>query len=118
MRFPGLVLKVKNPTGAGRLLVGGDALKTTLLRLLSAAMGLLAALVAIVGPLDFILNQIQERQSAHQYNGHASFWGVVGGSATMLFFVLFFAFVAYFLLRFSFKGPKSGRLPPPNALSG
>jgi hypothetical protein len=92
--------------------------KTTLLRLLSGAMGLSAVLVAIVGPLDFILNQIQERQSAHQYNGHASFWGVVGGSATMLFFVLFFAFVAYFLLRFAFRGPKSNRLPLSNAPTG
>ena len=96
----------------------GDAVKTTLLRLLSGAMGLLAALAAIVGPLDFILNQIQERQSAHQYNGHASFWGAVGGSATMLFFLLFFAFVAYFLLRFSFKGAKSNRTAPPTALTG
>jgi len=92
--------------------------KTTLLRLLSGAMGLLAALVAIVGSLDFIFNQIQEAQSAHQYNGHASFWGVVGGSATVLFFALFFAFVAYFLLRFSFRGTKSKRVSPTNASTG
>ena len=89
-------------------------MKTTILRLLSGAIGLLAAIVAIVGPLDFIVNQIQERQSAHQYNGHASFWGVVGGSATVLFLALFFAFVAYFLLKFAFRGTKSNRPAPPN----
>ncbi|MGA3093519.1 MAG: hypothetical protein ABSD75_33435 [Terriglobales bacterium] len=90
-------------------------MKTTLLRLLSGVLGLCAALVAIVGPVLFIANERQEAKSAHQYNGHASFWGVVGGSATVLFLVLFLAFVAYFLLRFCFKGPKSSRVAPPSA---
>ena len=84
-------------------------MKNTLPRLLSGAAGLVAALVAIIGTSNFIFIQIEEAQSAHQYDGHASFWGVVGGTATMLFFVLFLGFAAYFLLRFSFRGPKSSR---------
>jgi hypothetical protein len=93
-------------------------MKTTLLRLLSGAVGLCAALVAIVGPVLFIADERQEAKSAQQYNGHPSFWGAVGGSATVLFMVLFLAFIAYFLLRFSFRGPKSNRLPLPNAPTG
>ena len=93
-------------------------MKSTMLRLLSGAVGLCAALVAVVGPVLFIANERQEAKSAHQYNGHASFWGALGGSATMLFVVLFCVFIAYFSLRFSFRGPRSNRLPPPTALSG
>lgn len=90
-------------------------MKSTLLRLLSGAVGLFAAVVAIVGPVLFIANERQEAKSAYQYNGHVSFWGAVGGSAMVLFLVLFLAFIAYFLLRFCFKGPKSSRVPPPSA---
>jgi hypothetical protein len=86
-------------------------MKSILLRLLSGAVGLFVALIAIAGPVLFIVNERQETKSAQQYNGHASFWGAVGGSATVLFFALFFAFIAYFLLRFSFRGPKSNRIP-------
>jgi hypothetical protein len=80
--------------------------RITLLRLLSGVVGLLAALVAIVGPLLFIFNEMQEAKSASQYHGHASFWGVLGGSATVVFLVLFLAFIAFLLLRFSFGGGK------------
>jgi hypothetical protein len=90
-------------------------MKTTLLRLLSGAVGLWAALVAIVGPVLFIANVRQEAESARQYSGHPSFWGAVGGSATVLFFVVYLAFIAYFLLRFCFKGPKSSRVAQPSA---
>jgi len=93
-------------------------MKTTLLRLLSGAVGLCAALVAIVGPVLFIADERQEAKSAYQYNGHPSFWGAVGGSVTVLFFVLFLAFIAYFLLRFSFKGSKSSPIPQRSALTG
>lgn len=93
-------------------------MKSTLLRLLSGAVGLFAALVAIAGPLFFIANEMQEAKSAQQYHGHASFWGVVGGSATILFLALLFAFIAYFLLRFSFRGPKSSRMAPPSPVAG
>ena len=82
-------------------------MKTILLRLLSGALGLCAAIVAVVGPVLFIANERQEGKSAHQYQGHASFWGFVGGSATVLVLVLLLAFIAYSLLRFCFKGPKS-----------
>ncbi len=86
-------------------------MKSTLLRLLSGTVGLFAALVAIAGPVLFIANERQETKSAQQYNSHASFWGAVGGSATVLFFALFLSFIAYFLMRFSFRGPKSNRIP-------
>ena len=82
-------------------------MKNTLLRFLSGATGLIAALVAMVGASNFLFLQIDEAQSARQYGGHVSFWGAVGGTATILFFVLFLGLAAYFLLRFSFKGPKS-----------
>src|SRR5580658_6496977 len=64
-------------------------MKSTPLRLLSGSAGLCAALVAIVGPVLFIANERQEAKSSHQYNGHASFWGAVVGSATVLLLVLF-----------------------------
>ena len=54
-------------------------MKSTLLRLLSGAVGLFAVLVAIVSPVLFIANERQEDRSAHQYNGHPSFWGAVFG---------------------------------------
>jgi hypothetical protein len=91
-------------------------MKTTLLRLLSGAVGLCAALVAVGGPVLFIANERQEARSAQQYNGHASFWGGIGSSAMVLFLVLFLAFIAYLLLRFCFKGPKSNQAPPPSAV--
>lgn len=81
-------------------------MRSTVFRLLSGALGLFAGLVAIVGPVVFICNEMEEAKSASQYHGHASFWGVLGGSAAVLFFALMFAFMAYFLLRFSFRGPK------------
>ena len=92
-------------------------MKSTLLRLLSGAVGLIAAFIAIVGPVLFIANERQEAESAHQYSGHASFWGAVGGSATVLLLILFLAFIAYFLLRFCLKGPKSTRVAPDSALT-
>jgi hypothetical protein len=84
-------------------------MKATLLRLLSGAFGLCAALAAIVGPVLFIANERQEAKSAQQYHGQASFWGTVGGSAAVLILVLFLALIAYCLLRFCFRGSKSGR---------
>lgn len=80
-----------------------------MIRLLSGAVGLFAALVGIVGPLLFISNEMQEAKSASQYHGSASFWGVLGGSGTVLFLALFFAFIAFLLLRFSFRGGKRER---------
>jgi hypothetical protein len=79
------------------------------LRSLSGAAGLIAVLVAIAGSWNFVLIQIEEVQSARQYGGQVSFWGAVGGTATVLFFVLFLGLAAYFLLRFSFKAPTATR---------
>jgi hypothetical protein len=86
--------------------------KNVPLRLLSGAAGLFAAFVAIVGPVLFIANERQEAKSAVQYNGHASFWGIIGGSAVVLVLVIILAFIAYFLLRFCFRGSKSNRTLP------
>ena len=91
-------------------------MKTIMLRLLSGVVGLFAGLVAIVEPVLFIADQRQEAKSASQYNGHVSLWGAIGGSAMVLFLVLLLAFIAYFLLRFCFKGPKSKRALPPSAV--
>ena len=88
-------------------------MKITLLRLLSGAVGLCAALVAIIGPILFIANEQQEAKSAQQYHGHASFWGAVGGSVAVLILMLFLAFIAYCLLRFCFRGSKSRRVAKP-----
>lgn len=82
-------------------------MKNALLRIPIGLMGVLAGLIATGGPLLFISNEVQESQSAGQYHGHASFWGVVGGSAMMLFLALFFGIIAYFLLRFSLQGPRT-----------
>ena len=81
-------------------------MRDTLPRVLSGAVGLFAALLAIAGPFLFICNEIQEAKSAHQYNGQPSVLGILGGSAAVLFLALFFAFVSYFLIRFSFRGRK------------
>lgn len=93
-------------------------MKSVLLRLLSGVVGLFAALVAIVGPVLFIANERQEAKSAVQYNGHASFWGTIGGWGMVLLLVVILVGIAYFLLRFCFKGPKSNRTLPPNAVPG
>ncbi len=82
-------------------------MRTTVFRVLGGAVGLFAALIAIVGPLLFISNELQEADSARQYGGHLSVWGAVGGSLTVLIFAGFFALIAYVLLRFSLQGPKS-----------
>jgi hypothetical protein len=57
-------------------------MKSTLLPLLSGTVGLFAVLVAIVGPLLFVANEKEGGKSAGQCNGHAPFWGAVGGSTT------------------------------------
>ncbi len=82
-------------------------MRTIVFRVLGGAIGLFAALVAIAGPLLFIANELQEADSARQYGGHASFGGAVVGSLTVLILAGFFAVIAYVLLRFSLRGPKS-----------
>jgi hypothetical protein len=81
-------------------------MRTIFFRVLGGAVGLFAAIVAIAGPLLFISNELQEAESARQYGGHASIWGAIGGSLTVLVLAGFFALIAFVLLRFSFRGPK------------
>jgi hypothetical protein len=81
-------------------------MRTIFFRVLGGAVGRFATIVAIAGPLLFIANDLQEAESARQYGGHASFWGAIGGSFTVLVLAGFFAFIAVVLLRFSFCGSK------------
>jgi hypothetical protein len=81
-------------------------MKTIVFRVLGGVVGLFSAVIAIVGPLLFICNELQEADSARQYGGHPSFLGAVGGSLTVLVLAGFFGFVAFVLLRFSLRGSK------------
>ena len=78
-----------------------------LLRALSGAAGLVCGLVAVVGPLLNISNDILEAESASQYGGRVSLWGVVGEWLTVLIFAACFGFAAYALIRFSLRRLKS-----------
>jgi ABC-type Fe3+ transport system permease subunit len=75
-----------------------------ILRVMGGVMGLIAMLLAIFLPLSFISNKMQEMESAKQYNGHASLWGAIGGSLTVLIFAAFSALISYFLLRYALRG--------------
>ena len=79
---------------------------TFLLRTLSGILGLFAACVALVIPLLFLANTLQEAESAKQYGGHASLSGAIGGVTLVLLVSVLFGAGAYFLLRFSFCGRK------------
>jgi hypothetical protein len=82
-------------------------MRAIVFRVLGGVLAFFAALLAVVGPLLFISNELQEADSARQYGGHMSFWGAVGGSLTVLALAGFSAFIAYVLLRFSIRGPRS-----------
>ena len=82
-------------------------MRTVVFRVSGGALGVVAALVAIVGPLLFISNELQEADSARQYGGHASFWGALGGSLVVLILAGFFALIAFVLLWFSLRGPRA-----------
>jgi hypothetical protein len=75
---------------------------------LGGILGLFAA-IAAVGPILFISNSLNEADSARQYGGHFSLAGAVGGSLAVLAVAGLFAFVAFKLLRFAFRGPKTHR---------
>lgn len=74
-------------------------MKPLLLRLLIGVLGLLAGLLALFIPLSFIANEVQEGQSARQYNGHLSLWGALGGSLLVIAITVAFGVAAYRLLR-------------------
>jgi hypothetical protein len=88
-------------------------MKKLFLRVLSGVAGLIASLVAILGPFSVYSSQSMERESAQQYHGQPDFWGAVGGWLTVLFISVLLGFVAYFLLRFSLTQPKSKRPDAP-----
>ena len=79
---------------------------TFLLRTFSGILGLFAACVALVIPLLFRANTLQEAESAKQYGGHALPSGAIGGVTVVLLVAALFGAGAYFLLRFSLCGRK------------
>jgi hypothetical protein len=74
---------------------------------LGGMLGLFAAIVAITLPILFISNFLNESDSVRQNGGHFSLTGAVGGSLAVLVLAGFFAFLAFMLLRFAFRGPKN-----------
>jgi len=82
---------------------------------LTGVLGFLAALVAVSAPILFISNSLTEAGSVRQHGGHFSLAGAVGGSLAVLALAGFFAFVAFTLLRFAFRGPSP--MPPSNVPS-
>ena len=63
--------------------------------------------MALVIPLLFLANTLQELESAKQYGGRASLSGAIGGVTLVLLVAGLFGAGAYILLRFSFYGRKS-----------
>ncbi len=74
-------------------------MKSALVRLLSGSCGLFAGLLAIYLPVNFVAMTIQEGESAHQYNGHISISGALGGSIVLLIITLLFGLGAYILIK-------------------
>jgi hypothetical protein len=84
-------------------------MKTVLLRVFSGAIGVCTGLIALLLPLLFLANELQEAESAKQYGGHGSLLGAIGGSVVVLSAAGLFGVVAYILLRFSLRGrPNDG----------
>jgi hypothetical protein len=81
-------------------------MRTFVSRVLGGAIGLLAALSAIVG-LPLLLRLELELAESMVEHGGLSPWGAVRGSLAVLIPISLLAFVAFVLLRFSFQGPKS-----------
>ena len=77
-----------------------------ILRAFSGILGLCAAGVALIIPLLFLANTLQEAESAKQFGGHASLSGAIGGITLVLLVSGLFGVRAYILLRFSFCGRK------------
>jgi len=78
-----------------------------MVRLLSGVVGLFAGIVALYIPLSFIANEVQEAQSARQYNGHPSCWGLIGGSLVILLITGLFGVTAYRFVRRAVAPQKS-----------
>ena len=74
---------------------------------LGGILGLFAAIAAVILPILFISNSLNEADSVRQNGGHFSLPGAVGGSLAVLGFAGLFALLAFTLLRFAFRGPKN-----------
>ena len=74
---------------------------------LGGILGLFAAIAAVLGPILFISNSLNEADSVRQHGGHFSLAGAIGGSFAVLVLAGLFAFLAFTLLRFALRGPKS-----------
>jgi hypothetical protein len=81
-------------------------MRTIVFRVFGGVVGLFAAVVAILAPLLFISNELQEADSVRQNGGHFSLVGAVSGSLTVLVVAGVFAFIAFVLVRFSLRGPR------------
>jgi len=69
--------------------------------------GLFAATAAVTGPILFISNSLNEAASVRQNGGHFSLVGASGGTLAVLVLSGLFAHLAFTLLRFALRGPKS-----------
>ena len=74
---------------------------------LGGIFGLFAAIAAVTWPILFISNSLNEADSIRQNGGHFSLAGAAGGSLAVLVLAGLFAFLAFMLLRFAFRGPKN-----------
>lgn len=70
-------------------------------------LGLFASIAAVMGPILFISNSLNEADSVRQNGGHFSLVGAIGGSLAVLVLSGLFVFLAFTLLRFALRGPKS-----------
>ena len=75
-----------------------------ILRVIGGAIGLVAGLAAILGPLLFIINEHAEMESAKQYGGHASLLGAIGAVTAILLFAGFFGLLSYMFIRYAVRG--------------
>jgi hypothetical protein len=73
----------------------------------SGILGLFAAIAAVMAPVLFISNSLNEADSVRQNGGHFSLPGAIGGSLAVLVLAGLLAFFAFALLRFALRGPKS-----------
>jgi hypothetical protein len=76
-------------------------------RVLGGILGLFAALAAVVEPVLFISNSLNEAESIRQNGGHFLLASAIGGSVAVLAFAGLSAFLAFTLLRFALRGPKT-----------
>jgi hypothetical protein len=82
-------------------------MRQIVLRGLGGILGLFAAIAAVMGPILFISNSLNEAASVRQNGGHFSLTGAIGGSLAALVLAGLFAFLAFTLLRFALRGHKA-----------